>query len=252
MIRGIDAKVGEEGSRPMLMSAAAPLVLIVDDEKDLRSLLDFNLRKAGYRTVQASTGSEALARAATHQPDLILLDLNLPDLPGTDVCRQLKTDPATEGIPIVMLTARSGEEDRIRGFELGAEDYVPKPFSVRELILRLEVVRRHTQAVERKESTSDRLLRAGSIELEPDSYVVRVEGKPVTLALLEFRLLQFLMEGDGKVRTREELLRRVWDYPLDSDTRTIETHVKRLRRKLGEAGDRIETVRSVGYRMRTN
>jgi two-component system, OmpR family, phosphate regulon response regulator PhoB len=234
----------------MRMSAAAPLVLIVDDEKDLRSLLDFNLRKAGYRTIHASTGSEALARAASHHPDLILLDLNLPDVPGTDVCRQLKANPSTEPIPIVMLTARSGEEDRVRGFELGAEDYVAKPFSVRELLLRLEVVRRHTQSVVSTANTIGRVLRAGEIELEPDSFVVRVSGEAVTLALLEFRLLQFLIEGDGKVRTREELLRRVWDYPLDSDTRTIETHVRRLRRKLGDAGDRIETVRSVGYRIR--
>jgi two-component system phosphate regulon response regulator PhoB len=230
----------------MGMSAAAPLVLIVDDEKDLRALLDFNLRQAGYRTVQAANGSEALARAATHRPDLILLDLNLPDLPGTDVCRQLKSDPSTESIPVVMLTARSGEEDRVRGFELGAEDYVPKPFSIRELLLRLEVVRR--RPAERR--GDGRLLRSGPIELDPDSHVVRVDGRPVTLALLEFRLLEFLMEGQGKVRTRDELLRRVWGYPLGSDTRTIETHVKRLRRKLGEAEDQIETVRSVGYRMR--
>ena len=234
----------------MMSAGVTPLVLIVDDEKDLRSLLDFNLRKAGYRTVQASTGSEALARATSHHPDMILLDLNLPDLPGTEVCRQLKSDPSTESIPIVMLTARSNEEDRVLGFELGAEDYVPKPFSVRELVLRLEVVRRHTQPVERKDGVGDRILRAGPIALEPDSYVVRVEGEPITLALLEFRLLQFLIEGQGRVRSREELLRRVWDYPLDSDTRTIETHVKRLRRKLGAAGDRIETVRSVGYRVR--
>ena len=167
-----------------------------------------------------------------------------------EVCRQLKGNPSTEPIPIVMLTARSAEDDRVRGFELGAEDYVSKPFSVRELLLRLEVVRRHTQAVERKDGVGGRILRAGEIELEPESFVVRVGGRPVTLALLEFRLLQFLIEGEGKVRTREELLRRVWDYPLDSDTRTIETHVKRLRRKLGDAGERIETVRSVGYRIR--
>jgi two-component system phosphate regulon response regulator PhoB len=232
------------------MSAVTPLILIVDDEKDLRALLDFNLRQAGYRTVHAATGSEALARASTHRPDMILLDLNLPDVPGTEVCRQLKTDPATESIPIVMLTARSNEEDRVLGFELGAEDYVPKPFSVRELVLRLEVVRRHTQPVQRKDGAGGGMLRAGSITLEPDSYVVRVDDRAVTLALLEFRLLQFLIEGQGRVRSREELLRRVWDYPLDSDTRTIETHVKRLRRKLGDAGERIETVRSVGYRIR--
>jgi two-component system phosphate regulon response regulator PhoB len=234
------------------MSAATALVLIVDDEKDLRALLDFNLRKAGYRTVHAATGNEALARAASHRPDLIILDLNLPDVSGTEVCRQLKADPATESIPIVMLTARSSEEDRVRGFELGAEDYVPKPFSVRELLLRLDVVRRHMQAVERKDGPVGRLLHVGPIELETDSFMVRVEGRAVTLALLEFRLLQFLMEGDGRVRTREELLRHVWDYPLDSDTRTIETHVKRLRRKLGDAADRIETVRAVGYRIRVD
>jgi two-component system phosphate regulon response regulator PhoB len=234
------------------MSAATALVLIVDDEKDLRALLDFNLRKAGYRTVHAATGNEALARAASHRPDLIILDLNLPDVSGTEVCRQLKADPSTESIPIVMLTARSSEEDRVRGFELGAEDYVPKPFSVRELLLRLEVVRRHMQTVERNDGPVGRLLHVGTIELETDSFMVRVEGRPVTLALLEFRLLRFLMEGEGRVRTREELLRHVWDYPLDSDTRTIETHVKRLRRKLGDAADRIETVRAVGYRIRAD
>jgi two-component system phosphate regulon response regulator PhoB len=234
----------------MVMTTATPLVLIVDDEKDLRSLLDFNLRKAGYRTVHAANGSEALARASSHHPDLILLDLNLPDLPGTEVCRQLKADPATEAIPIVMLTARSGEDDRVLGLELGAEDYVPKPFSLRELILRLDVVRRHMQPVERRPGGGGGMLRAGPIVLDSESYVVRVDGEPVTLALLEFRLLQFLMEGQGRVRSREELLRRVWDYPLDSDTRTIETHIKRLRRKLGDAAERVETVRSVGYRIR--
>ncbi len=233
------------------MEASGALVLIVDDEKDLRSLLDFNLKQAGYRTVHAATGSEALARAASHSPDLILLDLNLPDLSGTEVCRRLKADPSTEAIPVVMLTARSAEADRIAGFELGAEDYIPKPFSVRELILRLEVVRRHT-APSRRAGTvvGQRLLKAGPIEVDTDSFIVKVRGKEITLALLEFRLLTFLIEARGRVRTREELLKKVWDYPLDSDTRTIETHVKRLRAKLGDAGDLIETVRSVGYRIR--
>jgi two-component system phosphate regulon response regulator PhoB len=232
------------------MMDAGALVLIVDDEKDLRALLDFNLKREGYRTVHAASGNEALARAVSHRPDLIVLDLNLPDLPGTEVCRRLKADPVTETIPIVMLTARSSEADRIAGFELGAEDYVPKPFSVRELVLRLEVVRRHTAAVKRAESSGGRILRVGPIEVDADAFIVRVNGGEVTLALLEFRLLTFLIEAQGKVRTREELLRKVWDYPLDSDTRTIETHVKRLRHKLGEAGDLIETVRAVGYRIR--
>ena len=235
------------------VNAPGPLVLIVDDEKDLRSLLDFNLKKAGFRTAQAATGQEALARARTLRPDIILLDLNLPDVPGTDVCRTLKADARTEDIPVVMLTARTGEADRIAGFELGAEDYVPKPFSVRELVLRLEVVRRHTAPSRRAAQPGGaRFLSAGAIELDLDAFIVRVDGREVTLALLEFRLLQFLLEGTGAVRTREELLGKVWDYPLDSDTRTIETHVKRLRSKLGPAGDRIETVRGVGYRLRSS
>ncbi len=230
------------------MTAAGTLVLIVDDEKDLRSLLDFNLKQAGYRTVHAATGSEALARVASHQPDLILLDLNLPDLQGTEVCRRLKSDPTTRDIPVIMLTARSAESDRITGFELGAEDYVPKPFSVRELILRIEVARRRVAMPTKPGGT--RLLRVGPIEVDLDAFLVRVDNQEVTLALLEFRLLSFLIEAQGRVRTREELLKHVWGYPLDSDSRTIETHVKRLRAKLGPAGDLIETVRSVGYRIR--
>jgi len=235
------------------MDASGSLVLIVDDENDLRSLLDFNLKAAGYRTLHAATGKEALARARSHAPDLILLDLNLPDVSGTDVCRELKEDPRTESIPVVMLTARIGEADRIAGFELGAEDYVPKPFSVRELILRLDVVRRHNQPVQRGTPKGGaRVRRSGPIELDPDAFIVRVDGKEITLALLEFRLLEFLLEAAGHVRAREDLLRKVWGYPLDSDTRTIETHVKRLRAKLGEAGERIETVRGVGYRIRAD
>jgi two-component system phosphate regulon response regulator PhoB len=228
------------------------LVLIVDDEDDLRSVLEYNLRSAGYRTVQAATGSAALQRAATHKPDIILLDLNLPDLPGTEVCRQLKAEPATEEIPIVMLTARGGEQDRVRGFELGAEDYVPKPFSLRELLLRLEVVRRHHALVRSTGTRGARAIKAGMIELDPDAYDVRVNGVEVQLALLEFRLLQFLLEARGNACPRDELLRKVWEYPRDSETRTIETHVKRLRAKLGAAGDQIETVRGVGYRLRAD
>jgi two-component system, OmpR family, phosphate regulon response regulator PhoB len=234
-------------------TAAAPTVLIVDDEKDLRHLLDFNLKQAGYRTVQAATGEEALAQVARHTPHMILLDLNLPDLAGTEVARCLKADPETREIPIIMLTARGGEADRIAGFELGAEDYVPKPFSVRELVLRLNVVRRRLSAPigQPSEATgSTRMLGCGPIEVDLDACLIRVDGREVALALLEFRLLVYLMKGQGRVRTREQLLRHVWSYPVDSATRTIETHVKRLRAKLGDAGELIETVRSIGYRMR--
>jgi two-component system phosphate regulon response regulator PhoB len=232
------------------MKENGALVLVVDDEKDLRSLLEFNLKQAGYRTVHAATGQEALVRAASHTPDLILLDLNLPDLPGTEVCKRLKSDPSTQRIPVIMLTARTGEADRIAGFELGADDYVPKPFSVRELILRLEVARRRLAGKGDSVSLSARFLRAGAIEMDLEAFITRVQGEELPLALLEFRLLAFLIEGQGRVRTREELLRHVWSYPPDSDTRTIETHIKRLRAKLGGAGELIETVRSVGYRIR--
>jgi two-component system phosphate regulon response regulator PhoB len=234
-------------------TSAAPTVLIVDDEKDLRQLLDFNLKQAGFRTLHAATGEEALVQVARHQPQMILLDLNLPDVSGIEVARRLKADPDTREIPIVMLTARGGEADRIAGFELGAEDYVPKPFSVRELVLRLNVVRRRLssplgQGVENGSTT--RKLTCGQIDVDLDACLVRVEGRQIGLALLEFRLLVYLMKGQGRVRTREQLLRHVWSYPVDSATRTIETHVKRLRAKLGEAGELIETVRSIGYRMR--
>jgi two-component system phosphate regulon response regulator PhoB len=232
--------------------SAALTVLIVDDEKDLRHLLDFNLKQAGYRTLHAATGEEALTQAARHTPHMILLDLNLPDLSGTEVARRLKADPETREIPIVMLTARGGEADRIAGFELGAEDYVPKPFSVRELVLRLNVVRRRLSAPigQPNDTSPTRKLSCGPIDVDLDACLVRVEGREAALALLEFRLLVYLLEGQGRVRTREQLLRHVWSYPVDSATRTIETHVKRLRAKLGAAGELIETVRSIGYRMR--
>ena len=237
-------------------AGTAPTVLIVDDEKDLRQLIDFNLKQAGYRTLHAATGEEALAQVARHAPHMILLDLNLPDVAGTEVARRLKADPETREIPIVMLTARGGEADRIAGFELGAEDYVPKPFSVRELVLRLNVVRRRLSApigqpsAETANEGSTRMLTCGPIEVDLDACLVRVGGREVSLALLEFRLLVYLMKAQGRVRTREQLLRHVWSYPVDSATRTIETHVKRLRAKLGDAGELIETVRSIGYRMR--
>jgi len=240
----------------MSVESRETLVLIVDDERDLRALLDFNLRLAGYRTAQAATGAEALARVESERPDVILLDLNLPDVSGTEVCRQLKSSPATRHIVVMMLTARGGEADRIAGFELGAEDYIAKPFSVRELILRLDVACRRFVAGHRANgasppATKGKLRRSGPIELDPDAFLVRVDGAEVRLALLEFRLLAFLMDAEGKVRTRDELLKHVWGYPVDRDSRTIETHVKRLRAKLGHAGDLIETVRSVGYRLRS-
>ncbi len=229
------------------MSESRGLVLIVDDERDLRTLLDFNLRQAGYQTAQAATGAEALARARAIRPQVIILDLNLPDVSGTDVCRLLRADPQTESIPILMLTARGAESDRILGFELGADDYVAKPFSVREVVLRVEAVaRRRSEAV----AAPKRTLRAGTIELDLDAHLVWVDGQELALTLQEFRLLAYLVQGKGRVRTREELLADVWNASPELETRTVDTHVKRLRDKLGTAGDVIETVRGVGYRIR--
>ena len=226
-------------------------ILIVEDEMPLVTLLRYNLEREGFAALDAQDGEEALNIAREHKPDLVLLDWMLPLMSGIEVCRQLRRNPETREIPIVMLTARGGEADRIAGFEVGAEDYVPKPFSVRELILRLNVVRRRLSQPRGTEPSQEvRKLRCGPIDVDLDACLVRVENRDIALALLEFRLLVYLMEGQGKVRTREQLLKHVWSYPVDSATRTIETHVKRLRAKLGDAGELIETVRSIGYRMR--
>ncbi len=223
------------------------MVLIVDDERDLRTLLDFNLRQAGFETAHAASGAEALARARALKPHVIVLDLNLPDVSGTDVCRLLKADPATQTIPILMLTARGSESDRIHGLELGADDYVGKPFSVREVVLRVEAVaRRRTGSPD----VPPRLLKASEIEIDVDAHIVRVKGQELLLTLQEFRLLQYLIEGKGRVRTRDELLADVWNASPELETRTVDTHIKRLRDKLGEPGEVIETVRGLGYRIR--
>ena len=226
------------------MTDSRGLVLIVDDERDLRTLLDFNLRQAGYDTAQAATGAEALARARAVQPMVIILDLNLPDVSGTDVC------PQTQGIPILMLTARGSETDRIHGLELGADDYVAKPFSVREVMLRVEAVARRRATPDQPANREARVLRAGAIELDVDAHLVFVEGQELPLTLQEFRLLAYLVQGKGRVRTRDELLADVWNTSPELETRTVDTHVKRLRDKLGTAGEIIETVRGLGYRIR--
>jgi two-component system phosphate regulon response regulator PhoB len=232
----------------MSLEGTKGLVLIVDDERDLRTLLDFNLRQAGWRTAQAETGAEALARARALHPTVIVLDLNLPDVSGMDVCRLLRADDETRGLPILMLTARSAEEDRVQGLEVGADDYLPKPFSLRELVLRVEAVsRRRTAAPIRSEH---KRAEAGRISLDLDAHLCFLDGNELPLTLQEFRLLAYLIQGRGRVRTREELLADVWNASPELETRTVDTHVKRLRDKLGPAGDMIETVRGLGYRIR--
>jgi two-component system, OmpR family, phosphate regulon response regulator PhoB len=222
-----------------------PSVLIVDDEKDLVSLLDFNLRQAGFETILAGSGEQALSALRRRVPDLVLLDLMLPDVSGTEVCRQIKGDPRTRNVPVVMLTAKGEELDRVVGFEVGADDYVVKPFSVRELALRLRAVLRRGA----KPSAERPPEAVGAIRVDVDAHRCYVAGEEVALTPLEFRLLTTLMSRLGRVQSREQLLSDVWEMSSEIETRTVDTHVKRLREKLGVARDLLETVRGVGYRL---
>ncbi|MCP3144818.1 response regulator [Pyxidicoccus xibeiensis] len=222
-----------------------PHVLIVDDEQDLAELIDFNLRGAGFTTRVAHAGESALSFAREQRPDLVLLDLMLPDMSGMDVCRQLRAASLTRDVLIVMLTAKGEEGDRIHGFEAGADDYVVKPFSVRELVLRLKAILRRSSPP--RDGAAPLVL--GALKLDVGSHRFYVEGKEVQLTALEFRLLEHLMTRLGRVQTREQLLEEVWGLSSSLETRTIDTHVMRLRDKLGSARALLETVRGVGYRI---
>ncbi|MDX2012130.1 MAG: response regulator [Myxococcaceae bacterium] len=219
-------------------------ILIVDDEADLASLVEFNLKQAGLDTAVALTGEQALQLANRHKPDLVLLDLMLPDISGRDVCRKLRANPQTRDVPIVMLTARGEEADRVQGFEVGADDYVTKPFSPRELVLRVKAILRRAGNGHSQEKVA-----LGPLELDLGAHRAYVGGDEVELTALEFKLLHHLMSRPGRVQTREQLLSDVWGITSALETRTVDTHVMRLREKLGEARDFVETVRGVGYRM---
>lgn len=223
------------------------LILVVDDEQDIRDLLVFNLNREGYATLEAADGVAGLEAARRHKPALILLDVMLPRMDGLEVCRELGRDKATAHIPIIMLTARGDDVDRIVGFELGADDYVVKPFNTRELLLRIRAMlrRRATQ-----EEEQDPVLHCYNVSLDPQAHHVTVNGEPVELTTIQFCLLQDLMSCPGCVRSREELLSSVWDYQFEGYDRTVDTHIKRLRSRLGDAADIIETVRGIGYRCR--
>jgi two-component system, OmpR family, phosphate regulon response regulator PhoB len=220
-------------------------VLIVEDEKDIVDLLRFNLKQAGHDPVIAMTGEEALAQIVRVRPDLVLLDLMLPDLPGTEVCRRIKGDTRTRQLPVIMVTARGEEVDRLVGFELGADDFVTKPFSVRELLLRIRAVLRRGAPGE-PEPARERL---GPLRIDEVAHRAYVGDREIDLTALEFKLLATLMARAGRLQTREMLLRDVWQVNGEPQTRTVDTHVKRLREKLGEGRDLIETVRGAGYRM---
>jgi DNA-binding response OmpR family regulator len=229
-------------------AASSKTILIVEDEKDVVDLLALNLRRAGGFVIStASDGVTGLNKARKEKPDFVILDLMLPKMPGLEVCKILKSDPASRQIPILMLTAKAEEIDRIVGLEFGADDYVTKPFSPREVILRIRAILRRGEA-----TPADERLTAGPITIDPARHEVSVGGKRVNLTSIEFKLLRTLMQRRGRVQERDRLLNDVWGYESIIDTRTVDTHVRRLREKLGKAGDAIETVRGFGYRLREN
>jgi len=218
-------------------------VLIVDDDPDIERLVRYNLSQAGFEVSTANTGRLALDLVQRHPPDLIILDLMLPDVDGMEVCRTLRQRENSRRIPVVMLTARGDEIDRVIGFELGADDYVMKPFSPRELVLRVKSIFRRM-----KDERTD-MLRSGDIQVYPGRRQCFVGAESVVLTAKEFDLLQELMRAQGNVLTRDTLMDKVWGYHGEATSRTLDTHVRRLREKLGREGSRVETVRGVGYRM---
>ena len=227
----------------------AALILIVEDERDLAATLSYNLQREGYTTRLAANGAEAMRGAMLEpRPDLVLLDLMLPDMSGTEICRQLRASELTREIAIVMVTAKGAEIDRVVGFEVGADDYVVKPFSVRELLLRVRAVLRRRQ----KSDASRERLRFGELQLDEAAHQVWLGEEELSLTALEFRLLQTLLTRKGRVQTRDTLLEDVWNMDPGVTTRTVDKHVQRLRQKLGPAANYIETIRGVGYRFSVN
>ena len=221
-----------------------PKILVVDDEPDALELIAFNLKSAGLEVLTAENGDQALRLARAQLPDLILLDLMLPEVDGLEVCKILRRDAATSAIPIIMVTAKAAEMDRVLGLELGADDYVTKPFSPRELVLRVKNLLRRRQAAE---TPTDRIS-VGDLSIDIPRHLVTVQGRAVELTATEFRLLSVLAQRRGRVQSREQLLRDVWNYETVIDTRTVDTHMRRLREKLGPAARYLDTVRGVGYR----
>jgi len=220
-------------------------ILVVDDEPDIRRLIVMHLERDGFRCRTAGTGLDALREAKAAAPDLVILDLMLPAIDGLEVCRRLRADGATAGVPIIMLTARADEVDRVVGLEIGADDYVVKPFSPKELVARVRAVLRRAQPAE-----PVRVLTAGPLTLDPARHAVTLHGRPLALTPKEFDLLQVLLESAGRVLSRERLLSHVWGYARadEIESRTVDVHVRRLRAKLGDFGSRIATVKAVGYR----
>jgi len=230
---------------------AAPSVSVVEDEAALAEVLQFNLERAGFEVRVHHRGDEAWDAIRARRPDLVLLDLMLPGMDGLELTRMLKRDESTARIPVVMLTARGEELDRIVGLELGADDYISKPFSPREVVLRVKaVLRRASSAAAGETEPREPVLEAGEIRLDPEAHRAWAAGEELVLTPTEFRLLRLLLERQGRTQTRARLLSEVWGYADDVDSRTVDTHVRRLRKKLGAAAPLVETVVGVGYRIR--
>ncbi len=223
----------------------AKKVLVVDDEVDVTELVAYHLRSKGFQVQTLNNPSASIGAARSFLPDLAILDVMMPDLNGLQICRMLRADPQLKTLPIIFLTAKAEEADRIQGLELGADDYISKPFSTKELMLRVQSILRRAS-----EPTVEVIkhLQAGNISVDADRHLVTIEGKAIELTATEFKLLRLLMERRGRVQTREHLLINVWNYETEIETRTVDTHVRRLREKLGSEADWIETIRGVGYR----
>lgn len=232
----------------MVASEEPKKILVVDDEVDVTDLLSYNLRQRGFLSRSVNDPRQVLNTVRTFKPDLIVLDVMMPDLSGIQVCRLIRQEHSLKAIPIIFLSAKTEEGDRIEGFESGADDYVCKPFSPKELMLRVSAILK--RGAEGDESSSR--LKANGINLDVEQHRVHVKERHVELTATEFRLLKLLMQERGKVQTRETLLQKVWNYENDMETRTVDTHMRRLREKLGDEGSWLETVRGVGYRMIEN
>jgi two-component system, OmpR family, phosphate regulon response regulator PhoB len=222
-------------------------ILVIDDERDLAELIAFHLEKEGYLPHISNDGADGLKQAQTKGPDLILLDLMLPGISGIEICKVIKGDEKTAAIPIIMLTAKSEEIDRVVGFEVGADDYMSKPFNMRELLLRVKAVLRRTN----NGDAVGKIIKIGLLSIDSERHIVNVSGEEIFLTSTEFRLLLSLAERLGRVQSRERLLNDVWGMSHIGDTRTVDTHITRLRNKLGTTGNLIRTVRGFGYKMET-
>ena len=220
-------------------------ILVVEDEPDTAELLELNLENAGYKVTVAEDGDQALKKIHKLMPDLVILDLMIPEVQGTEVCKFIRKDPATESLPVMMCSAKISEIDKILGLELGADDYVTKPFSPRELVLRVKNLLKRAEG--NNKTDAERII-IGEITIEKASHDVYVAGEKIDLTATEYKLLILLTERIGRVQSREQLLRDVWEYESDIDTRTVDTHVQRLRTKLLTSSDHILTVRGFGYK----